>query len=156
LGPPDDRGGGGGVDRGGGGGAGGGGGGEQAGGVPPQGAGPWGGAVAPGANLGVVNGPISGVIVLDVDGRKAANTLQRLGSLPQTWRRFNRGCEISGSSTLAVGRQKFHAEVAGLDLRGGGRIRGFPPFAHRIGRDYRWLVAPEDAALASRRLLSSN
>src|SRR5712664_1568935 len=40
----------------------------------------------PRANLGVVTGAISGVIVLDSDGQQGADTLQGLGPIPRTWR----------------------------------------------------------------------
>jgi len=102
----------------------------------------------PRANLGVVTGAISGVIVLDVDGREGANTLQGLGPLPRTWRVSTGDGEHLWFKHPGADVRNFTRKLPGLDLRANGGYVAAPPSRHRTGRDYEWFVAPEDTPLA--------
>lgn len=102
----------------------------------------------PDANLGVVTGAISGVIVLDIDGREGANTLQDLGSLPRTWRVSTGDGEHLWFKHPAGDVRNFTRKLPGLDLRATGGYVVVPPSRHRTGRQYEWLDAPEDVDLA--------
>lgn len=102
----------------------------------------------PDANLGVVTGLISGVIVLDSDGHEGANTLEDLGPIPRTWRdTTGRGEHLWFKHPGGVIRN-FTRRLPGLDLRADGGYVVVPPSRHRTGRPYRWVVAPEDVAPA--------
>jgi putative DNA primase/helicase len=102
----------------------------------------------PRANLGVVTGAISSVIVLDSDGREGASTLEGLGPLPRTWRVSTGHGKHIWFKHPGGDVKNFSRRLPGLDLRADGGYVVVPPSRHRIGRDYRWLVAPEDTALA--------
>jgi len=108
----------------------------------------------PTANIAVITGPASGILVLDVDGDEGREALRELEArnspLPETWRsrtgngehiwfRYPEGREIEGS----VGKIG-----AGLDVRGiGGYVVG-PGSWHENGVQYRWLEAPGGLDLA--------
>ncbi|MEA3502929.1 MAG: bifunctional DNA primase/polymerase [Actinomycetota bacterium] len=107
----------------------------------------------PDANIGVVTGSVSDVVVLDVDPRNDGDaSLQemedRWGALPATavvrtggggwhyW--FSAGDEHLPSRALN----------AGLDLKGEGGLVVAPPSMHVSGIHYRWLVDPTITDLA--------
>ena len=108
----------------------------------------------PDANVAVACGPVSGVLVLDVDGDVGCEALATLeakhGALPETWRSltgkgkhywfyYPPGRSI-GNSAKKLG--------AGLDTRGqGGYVVG-PGSVHENGKEYRWDVPPGAAELA--------
>ena len=110
----------------------------------------------PGANVGVVTGQVSGLVVLDVDpGHGGDDSLadleRRFGALPATIE------AISGGG----GRHIYFAHpgiilrnrvglAPGLDLRGDGGLIVAPPSLHASGRRYEWEVShhPDDVALA--------
>jgi len=110
----------------------------------------------PDANVGVVTGSISGVVVLDVDpahgGDEALLELEkRHGPLPHTVE----------SHTGGGGRHIYfrhpggviHNRVGlatGIDFRGDGGVIVAPPSVHPSGRRYRWEVSrgPDETPLA--------
>lgn len=110
----------------------------------------------PKANLSVVTGTTSGIVVLDVDTKRdGAKSLARLeerhGALPRTVE------AITGSG----GRHVYFAHpgfevrnragfAPGLDLRGDGGVIIVPPSVHPSGNRYRWREghAPDDCPLA--------
>jgi len=110
----------------------------------------------PDANLSLVTGALSGVVVLDVDPRHGGDdSLARLeaanGALPQTVE----------SVTGGGGRHIYFAHPGretrnragiepGLDLRGDGGTIVLPPSIHPSGNPYRWRAghAPGEVALA--------
>lgn len=113
----------------------------------------------PDANLGVMTGPISGLVVLDVDGEKGIETLARfelaLGPLPQTpiSRTGSGGLHYLFAHPGAEHRVCNRAHALGgpkscLDIRGNGGLFVLPPSRHKSGRRYEWLVSPEQVALA--------
>jgi hypothetical protein len=111
----------------------------------------------PDANVGIVTGEISNLVVLDIDpkhgGDEALERLQaRLGALPPTVE----------SRTGGGGRHLYFAHpgvlvrnraglAQGIDLRGDGGYVVAPPSVHPTGQRYAWVAgrAPEDVALAA-------
>lgn len=110
----------------------------------------------PDANLSVVTGALSGVVVLDVDPRHGGDeSLEKLeavnGALPQTVEAVTGG----GGRHLYFAhpgretRNRVGIEP-GLDLRGDGGTIVLPPSIHPSGNPYRWRPghAPDEIALA--------
>ncbi|MFO0389468.1 MAG: DUF3987 domain-containing protein [Alphaproteobacteria bacterium] len=111
------------------------------------------------SNVGIVTGDISGIFVLDIDGRQGAETLGKLeaehGALPQTvtactgngWHwyfRLPEGYEIRNLS----GQSAEGAELPGVDVRGNGGYVVAPPSIHPNGRSYYWMQSPMEMAIA--------
>ena len=110
----------------------------------------------PKANLGVVTGPVSGLVVLDIDPRHGGEESlrqwrERHGPLPAT----------PEAETGGGGRHLYFATrdpelgnrvavVPGIDLRGRGGMIVAPPSIHPSGRPYAWKPgrAPADLAPA--------
>ena len=110
----------------------------------------------PNANVGIVTGVVSGLVVMDVDPRHGGNeSLAELerekGPLPQTVE------AVSGGG----GRHLYFAHpggtvhnraalAAGIDLRGDGGLIVSPPSIHPSGRHYQWRPghAPHEITLA--------
>jgi hypothetical protein len=92
----------------------------------------------PYANVGIVCGTVSGVIVVDADGEAGVAELLRRG-LPATW------TARSGSGGLhAYFRHPGHGvrnrKIAGIgDLRADGGYVVAPPSRHATGSIYEWL-----------------
>ncbi len=98
----------------------------------------------PFANIGIVTGQVSGIVVLDVDphhgGEDSLNAwARRYGPLPETVR----------SATGGGGRHYYFAAprhpvrnrvgvMPGIDLRGEGGMVVAPPSVHPSGRHYAW------------------
>lgn len=111
----------------------------------------------PNANLSVVTGINSGIVVLDVDpkhdGEKSLAALEaRHGPLPKTV------TAITGSG----GRHFYFSHpgyavrnraglAPGLDIRGDGGVIIVPPSVHPTGHPYRWRdgLSPDECPLAS-------
>jgi hypothetical protein len=108
----------------------------------------------PGANLGIVTGAISGIVVIDVDPKHGGEeSLARLvlehGPLPLTIE----------ARTGGGGRHLYFAHLGdriankvgfapGLDLRGDGGYVVAPPSMHPSGRRYEWAAGPDETAPA--------
>ncbi len=113
------------------------------------------GEQTPQANIGVRTGRESGVWVLDIDGPEGQASLKNLeaihGPLPKTPL-----SETGGGGRHYFFRWPEHIEIRSLirigghkiDTRGEGGYAILPPSRHRSGREYRWLVSPDEAALA--------
>ena len=110
----------------------------------------------PRANVGIVTGALSGLVVLDVDprhgGGDALFELERLhGSLPGTVEAVTGGGgrHIYFKHPGGVVRNLV-ALASGLDLRGDGGLVVAPPSIHPSGRRYVWESAhhPDKVALA--------
>ncbi len=111
----------------------------------------------PDANIGIVTGEISNLVVLDIDPKHGGDaSLQRLeqrfGPLPATIE----------ATTGGEGRHFYFAHpgslirnraglAQGIDLRGDGGYIVAPPSVHPSGRPYAWASgrSPEDLALAA-------
>ncbi len=106
----------------------------------------------PDANLAIVTGRLSGLVVLDVDpGHGGDGSLERLisehGSLPVTVQ----ACTGGGGRHLYFRHPGgvVHNQVGlapGIDLRGDGGLVVAPPSLHRSGRRYRWVRGCSPAA----------
>jgi hypothetical protein len=109
----------------------------------------------PDANIAVVTGIVSGVVVLDLDPRHGAGaSLQELerkhGSISSTVEARTGG----GGRHLyfAHPREMLHNRVGlapGVDLRGDGGYVVAPPSVHASGESYRWERSPAVCPLAS-------
>lgn len=108
----------------------------------------------PDANVGVVTGEVSGVVVLDVDPRhNGGDTLIELesewGPPPVT------AVDITGGGGwhywfASTGDPIPSVELGpGLDVKGQGGVAVAPPSRHASGRSYRWLVPPDSLDLAA-------
>ncbi len=111
----------------------------------------------PKANISVVTGAVSGIVVLDVDPKHGGDASlamleKRHGALPETVE----------SSTGGGGKHIYFAHpgretrnragfAPGLDLRGDGGVIIVPPSIHPSGKPYRWRPAhaPDEIPLAA-------
>lgn len=107
----------------------------------------------PEANVAVATGPVSGVIVIDVDGDAGRASLAALesanGPLPVTWRTITaRGFHTwfaDPAAPIGVSAGKLGS---GLDVRArGGYVVG-PGSAHPSGARYRWADDADPARVA--------
>jgi hypothetical protein len=110
----------------------------------------------PDANVGVVTGRVSGLIVLDIDvqhgGPASVVALEALhGSLPPTVEAHTGGggrhLYFAHPGTTVANRVALYP---GIDLRGDGGCVVAPPSVHPSGRRYVWAPGrgPDDLALA--------
>lgn len=97
----------------------------------------------PRANVGIVAGSISGIIVLDVDGPEGRASLEGKDLPPTT-------CTTTGSGGAHYifkhpgGEvRNFARRLPGLDLRGDGGYIVAPPSVHPSGGIYEWGLPPE-------------
>lgn len=100
----------------------------------------------PNANIGIVTGSVSGIVVLDLDARHGGlESLERLeeefGKLPST------PTVLTGSGNDSQHRYFKHSGgiirnkagiLPGIDLRGDGGYVVAPPSLHESGREYTW------------------
>ena len=110
----------------------------------------------PYANIGIVTGAQSGLVVLDVDPRHSGHESlkeleQRYGPLPQTFETITGG--DGRHIFFAHPGQQISNKVGfapGLDIRGDGGYIVAPPSLHASGMGYHWEVAhhPDDTPLA--------
>ena len=110
----------------------------------------------PDANVALVTGEISGLVVLDVDPRHGGDDSlteleRRYGPLPQTVESISGGGgrHIYFLHPGNVLRNRVGL-TAGVDLRGDGGMIIVPPSVHPNGRRYEWEVShhPDDTPLA--------
>ncbi len=114
-------------------------------------------ARSPGANIGIVTGEISNLIVLDVDPKHGGDD-----SLAVLGRRFGALPETVEAQTGGGGRHLYFAHPGGLvpnraglaqgiDLRGDGGYVVAPPSLHPSGKAYAWAAgrSPDDIGLAA-------
>ncbi len=109
----------------------------------------------PHANVGVVTGAVSELVVLDVDPRHhGVDVLAELesvnGALPRTVESLTGGGGQHLYFRHPGGRVPSRPIASGLDLKGDGGIVISPPSLHATGRAYIWEsgCAPADIALA--------
>ena len=101
---------------------------------------------APEANVGIVTGEVSGIIVQDLDGPEGLSTAHRNG-IPVT------PTSRTGHGLHLIYRHPGHEvpnsskRLPGVDVRGDGGYIVAPPSVHPSGAVYQWQVTP-DTALA--------
>lgn len=111
----------------------------------------------PAANIGIVAGEISNLVVLDIDPKHGGDaSLERLerrfGPLPETVEVTTGGGGRHLYFTHPGGLIRNRAGLAqGIDLRGDGGYIVAPPSIHPSGHPYVWAEgrSPEDVALAA-------
>lgn len=110
----------------------------------------------PNANLAIVTGEVSALVVLDVDPRHGGDDSlldleRRFGALPVTVEAISGGGgrHIYFAHPGAVLRNRVGL-APGIDLRGDGGMIIAPPSVHPNGRHYEWEVShhPDDVSLA--------
>lgn len=108
----------------------------------------------PDANVGIVTGRVSGIVVVDLDprhgGQRSLAAFEReYGALPRTAEVATGG----GGRHLYFAHRgaPLHNRVGlrpGIDLRAEGGCVVAPPSVHPSGRRYAWAAGPNDAPLA--------
>jgi putative DNA primase/helicase len=105
----------------------------------------------PEANIGIVCGAVSGLVVLDVDGPEGEESLKALeaaiGPLPETVEALTgKGRHLYFAHPSVEIRPSAGVLGPGLDVRGDGGYVVGPPSLHYTGRRYEWEVAhhPDD------------
>lgn len=110
------------------------------------------------ANIGIVTGADSGIVVIDIDLPAAIGSLGPLleQGVPRTLAGLTGGGGIHlvyASGDLELGNSAGHLpgideELPGVDLRGNGGYVVAPPSLHRSGGSYEWLDANRQIATA--------
>lgn len=98
----------------------------------------------PTANVGLVTGALSRVVVVDLDGHTAQAEAERLGGIPPG--PLSLTGRIGGQHHLCAYRPdapSVFAKRAGIDFRGQGGYAVLPPSLHESGNHYQWAVAPD-------------
>jgi|SRR5215203_5648825 len=98
--------------------------------------------------VGIVTGPVSGVLVLDVDDAEGEAVLRKYGHPVTPMARTP-----SGGMHLYFKHPEHHVRTRikvapGLDVKASGGYAVAPPSAGPNGRPYEWIIPPEEAELA--------
>jgi hypothetical protein len=109
----------------------------------------------PDANVGIVTGAVSGLVVLDVDPRKGGGDLLAAledvhGALPRTVESLTGGGGQHFYFRHPGASVPSRSIASGLDIKGDGGLVVSPPSGHVSGRVYVWEsgCAPSDVPLA--------
>jgi hypothetical protein len=99
----------------------------------------------PDANVAIVTGVVSGLVVLDADGPEGVAALDALAVPRRTWiARTGRGVHVflrhPGGEVRIPNRAGLRPK---LDVRGDGGYVVAVPSLHRSGRTYEWATAPD-------------
>jgi len=92
------------------------------------------------ANIAIVTGPISGIVVLDIDGEEGQESLKKYNLfIPPT------PCVKTGKGyhyyfKYQDGVRNFVKRYPGIDLRGEGGYVLAPPSVHPTGAIYKWVI----------------
>jgi len=100
------------------------------------------------SGVGIVTGPVSGVLVLDVDGPEGEAELQKHGHPATPMVRT-----ASGGMHLYFRHPEHHVRTGirvapGLDVKASGGYVVAPPSVGANGKPYEWILSPEEAELA--------
>jgi putative DNA primase/helicase len=100
------------------------------------------------SGVGIVTGPVSGVLVLDVDGPEGEEELRKYGH-PATPMVRTAG----GGIHLYFKHPEHHVRTGirvapGLDVKASGGYVVAPPSVGPNGRAYEWIISPQDEELA--------
>lgn len=100
------------------------------------------------SGVGIVTGPLSGVLVLDVDGPEGAVELRKHGHPPTPMVRTATG-GLHLYFKHPDDEVKTRIRIApGLDVKASGGYVVAPPSIGENGKRYEWIVSPEEAELA--------
>jgi len=95
----------------------------------------------PDANIGIVTGKISGVMVLDIDSKEALKTVRKFlpgyKSVPRA--KTGKGWHLFFKRP-GKGIRNHVGLIPGLDIRADGGYVVVPPSIHESGKEYRWEV----------------
>src|SRR5215207_11223378 len=99
------------------------------------------------SGVGIVTGPVSGVLVLDVDGPEGETELTKYGHPATPLARTP-----SGGMHLYFKHPEHHVRTRikvapGLDVKASGGYVVAPPSVGENGRAYEWILSPEEAEL---------
>jgi archaellum biogenesis ATPase FlaH len=103
----------------------------------------------PNANVGIATGKESGIFVIDRDGDVGSASLLKLikehGELPRSPEsRTGEGSHRFFRYPASVRIGSFSNSNLKIDVRGDGGYVVAPPSVHQNGKQYEWVVAPED------------
>ena len=100
----------------------------------------------PDANIGIVTGHVSGIVVVDVDGPEGERTLEELeDGEPTTISRTGSGGmhQFFAYPEDAPELRNFARRAPELDFRGEGGFVVVPPSVHPSGNRYAWILSPD-------------
>ena len=98
--------------------------------------------------VGIVTGPVSGVLVLDVDGPEGEEELRKHGHpVTPMVRTASGGLHLYFRHPEQLVRTGIRV-APGLDVKAAGGYVVAPPSLGANGKPYEWIVSPEDAELA--------
>ena len=100
------------------------------------------------SGVGIVTGPLSGVLVLDVDSAEGEECLRKHGHPPTPMvRTAGGGLHLYFKHPDQMVKTRIRV-VPGLDVKASGGYVVAPPSVGENGKRYEWLVSPEEAELA--------
>ena len=100
------------------------------------------------SGVGIVTGPVSGVLVLDVDGPEGEEELRKYGHpVTPMVRTANGGLHLYFKHPEQHVRTGIRV-APGLDVKASGGYVVAPPSLGPNGNPYEWIVSPEEADLA--------
>ncbi|MBN1962390.1 MAG: bifunctional DNA primase/polymerase, partial [Deltaproteobacteria bacterium] len=104
----------------------------------------------PDANIGIVTGKISQLIVVDVDSEQAQATIDKLlpDSLVTPVAKTAKGKHYYFVRPPGGLQNRVRVDGVALDVRCDSGYVVAPPSVHKSGLAYEWIVSPNDAALA--------
>jgi putative DNA primase/helicase len=100
------------------------------------------------SGVGIVTGPVSGVLVLDIDGPEGEAELRKHGHPATPMVR-----SASGGMHLYFKHPEHHVRTGirvapGLDVKASGGYVVAPPSIGENGKPYEWIISPQDEELA--------
>ncbi len=101
----------------------------------------------PRANIGIICGKVSGLVVLDADSKKARSFIKKNGFKRTPVSATAKGRHIYFKHPGERVRNKVGSEL-GLDIRADGGYVVAPPSIHPNGKEYKWLLSPWNQCLA--------
>jgi putative DNA primase/helicase len=104
----------------------------------------------PEANIGIVTGEASGIIVLDIDGLEGQQSIKtnRLATPPTPTVLTGGGGYHYYFKHPGFLCKNFTKKYPGIDFRGDGGYVLAPPSLHASGNRYEWIISPGDEELA--------
>lgn len=97
----------------------------------------------PNANIGIITGSISGILVMDVDGAEGIETLRQL-EVPSTWKaQTGKGYHYYFKHPGGKIPNRIRM-LPGVDLKADGGYVVAPPSIHPTERPYTWLQGPQN------------